>query len=123
MRISFRGSGLDVDVSPVIVIYEGDKEYKGYLINKDTGERVLTSIPQHLEFIRKRKKKVPQHFRQVIRLIKWWNKERKKEDGDFKFNSKKHVDNVSERITNVKPTVSIGKLLQVFYNSFLRILR
>ena len=85
VRISFRGTGLDVDVSPVI--YEGDKHNKGYLINKDSGDRVLTSIPLHLEFIRKRKKKQPEHFRQVVRILKWWNREKKKQDDDFKFKS------------------------------------
>lgn len=85
VRISFRGSGLDVDISPVI--YDGDLKNKGYLINKDTGDRVLTSIPLHLAFIRKRKKSQPRHFRQVIRLLKWWNREKKKGDSDFKFKS------------------------------------
>lgn len=85
VRISFKNTGLDVDVSPVI--YEGNKDDKGFLINKDSGERVLTSIPMHLKFIKKRKEKSPQHFRQTIRLIKWWNREVKKRDDDFKFKS------------------------------------
>lgn len=83
--ISFRGTGLDVDVSPVI--YDGGADDRGYLINKDTGERVLTSIPLHLAFIRKRKDKQPHHFRQLVRLVKWWVKEQKRRDSNFRFKS------------------------------------
>ena len=83
--ISFSGTGLDVDVSPVI--YDGGADDRGYLVNKDTGARVLTSIPLHLAFIRKRKDKWPHDFRQVIRLIKWWIKEMKRQDDDFRFKS------------------------------------
>lgn len=88
--ISFRGTGLDVDVSPVI--YDGDADDRGYLVNKDTGARVLTSIPLHLQFIRKRKDKWPHDFRQIVRLAKWWVKEQKRQHegsgkGDFRFKS------------------------------------
>ena len=86
--ISFSGTGLDVDVSPVI--YDNGADDRGYLINKDTGERVLTSIPLHIQFIRKRKDKQPHHFRQLIRMVKWWIKEQKRQAGegnDFRFKS------------------------------------
>ncbi len=88
--ITFSGTQLSVDVSPVI--YDGGDDDRGYLINKDTGKRVLTSIPLHLKFIRKRKEKWPHHFRQVIRLVKWWIKEQKRQHentskGDFRFKS------------------------------------
>jgi tRNA nucleotidyltransferase (CCA-adding enzyme) len=83
--INFKGSGLDVDVSPVI--YDGGDDDRGYLINKDTGKKVLTSIPLHLKFIRDRKNKQPHHFRQLIRLIKWWIKNQKREDSNFRFKS------------------------------------
>ena len=43
VRVRFRGSGLDVDVVPVL--YEGDVNDYGYLVRKYSGERVLTSIP------------------------------------------------------------------------------
>ena len=33
---------------------------------------MLTSIPMHLEFIRKRKKAQPDDFAHVVRLVKWW---------------------------------------------------
>ena len=54
VKVSFKSSGLDVDVVPVIP--NGEPNDLGHLITKDTGERVLTSIPLHLEFIRSRKK-------------------------------------------------------------------
>lgn len=82
--IKFKGTGLSVDVSPVI--YEGGADDRGYLVTKE-GTRVLTSIPLHLQFIRKRKDKWPHHFRQVIRLVKWWIKEQKRLDDNFRFKS------------------------------------
>jgi tRNA nucleotidyltransferase (CCA-adding enzyme) len=85
VTISFRGSGLNVDVVPVI--YEGDPEDRGFLITKDTGERVLTSIPLHLKFIRSRKDAQQQHFAQVVRFMKWWVRQRKIEDESFRFKS------------------------------------
>ena len=85
VTISFRGSGLDVDVSPVL--YEGDSNDCGYLITKESGSRVLTSIPLHLKFIRSRKALQPTHFAQIVRLIKWWARRRKLEDETFRFKS------------------------------------
>src|SRR5882724_12240117 len=72
--ISFSGTGIDVDVAPIL--YEGDKDWRGYLWDRTTGKKILTSIPLHLEFIRNRKKKHPTHFAQVIRLAKWWARQR-----------------------------------------------
>jgi hypothetical protein len=73
VKVSFRGSGLDVDVVPVI--YEGDPDDKGYLISKHTGERFLTSIPLHLDFIRKRKSNQPEYAK-MVRITKWWRNQR-----------------------------------------------
>lgn len=85
VTISFRGTGLDVDVVPVL--YEGDPEDKGYLIEKETGDRVLTSIPLHLEFIRTRKDAQPTHFAQLVRLVKWWERLQKVQRSNFRFKS------------------------------------
>ena len=78
-------SGFSVDVVPVL--YEGDEDDKGYLVAKDTGERLLTSIPLHLEFIRTRKAQVPDNLAQVIRYLKWWIRLQKRKDESFKFKS------------------------------------
>lgn len=85
VRVHFRGSGLDVDIVPVI--YTGEKDDYGYLIDKHTGERLRTSIPLHLKFIRRRKEANPEHFAQVVRLVKWWANLRKSEDSTFKCKS------------------------------------
>ena len=84
-RVEFRGTGLWVDVVPVL--YEGDADDRGYLIVKDTGDRVLTSIPLHLRFVRARKDVWPDHYAQVVRLLKWWVRERKLENKNFRFKS------------------------------------
>ncbi len=83
--ISF-ASGLSVDVVPVL--FEGDPDDRGYLIAKDTGDRLLTSVPLHLKFIRERKKAHPDDYAQVVRFVKWWIREQRLNQGEvFKFKS------------------------------------
>ncbi len=85
ITVSFVGSGLRVDVVPIL--YDDDKDWKGHMVSKHTGEKILTSIPLHLEFIRKRKEKHDKHYAQIIRLLKFWVKQRKAENPDFRFKS------------------------------------
>ncbi len=83
--ITFKSTGLQVDVVPVL--YEGDPDDRGYLIANGKGERLLTSVRRHLEFIRKRKNACKPHWAQVVRFVKWWAREQANLDGDFKFKS------------------------------------
>lgn len=83
--IKFAVSGLNVDVVPVQ--YKGDPDDRGYLFAFDGGEPVLTSIPLHLTFIRKRKDVQKTHFAQVIRLVKWWVRLQKSKDDAFRLKS------------------------------------
>ncbi len=85
VTILFHGTGLNVDVVPMI--YEGEADDIGYLITKDTGARVRTSVTQHLKFIRARKDARPLHFAQTVRLLKWWVRQLKQQDQDFRFKS------------------------------------
>lgn len=85
VRVHFNGSGLDVDVVPVI--YEGAANDCGYLVRKNSGERVMTSVTLHLKFLHDRKAKYGDDFKQVIRLTKWWKKMRLRDDPDFRFKS------------------------------------
>ncbi len=85
VTISFKGTGLDVDIVPII--YDNDPDWYGKLISQDDGSFLDTCIPRHLEFIRKRKASSPTHFAQVIRLAKQWVKNMKLENRDFKFKS------------------------------------
>jgi hypothetical protein len=84
VTIKFSGSGLDVDVAAVL--YEGEANDVGYLITKDTGDRVKTSVTQHLQFIRDRKDAAG-HFAQLVRLAKWWVRQVKRRQTDFRFKS------------------------------------
>lgn len=85
VTISFRGSGLDVDVVPIL--YYGDPNWYGCLVSQDDGSLLDTCIPRHLEFIRSRKKKHDTHFAQVIRLAKYWVRFMKIEREGFRFKS------------------------------------
>ncbi len=85
VRVNFKGSGLDVDVVPVL--YEGAVDDRGYLVRKHTGDRVLTSVTLHLRFIRDRKATYGREFAELIRITKWWKRVIARHDEDFKFKS------------------------------------
>lgn len=85
VTVSFRGSGLDVDVVPIL--YDGDPQWYGNLVSQDDGTFLKTSIPLHLEFARKRKSAQETHFAQVVRLAKFWTRVMKRERDGFRFKS------------------------------------
>jgi tRNA nucleotidyltransferase (CCA-adding enzyme) len=83
--IEYKTAGIEIDVVPVF--YDGDPKDRGLLVSQDNGSTLMTSIPMHLEFIRKRKSAQESHFAQVVRLIKWWAAEQKAKDANFRFKS------------------------------------
>ncbi len=85
VRISFKGTGLDVDIVPIS--YNGNLQWDGYLYSANSNDWLMTNIPKHLKFIQTRKKQHPIHFRQIARLLKFWVKEIKKRDDSFRFKS------------------------------------
>lgn len=85
VTVSFRGTGLDVDVVPIL--YDGDPNWYGNLVSQDDGSFLKTNIPLHLEFIRKRKRAQPNDFSQVVRLVKFWAARMKAADDSFRFKS------------------------------------
>ena len=85
VTVSFRGTGLDVDVVPIL--YDGDPQWYGNLVSQDDGSFLKTSIPLHLEFAANRKKAQEIHFAQVVRLVKFWARRMKQENEGFRFKS------------------------------------
>ncbi|ABE65075.1 DNA polymerase, beta-like region (plasmid) [Nitrobacter hamburgensis X14] len=85
VTVSFRGTGLDVDVVPIL--YDGDPQWYGNLISQDDGSFLKTSIPLHLDFAAKRKRAQEKHFAQVVRLAKFWARRMKQERDGFRFKS------------------------------------
>jgi|TARA_R110001583_G_scaffold47090_1_gene147490 tRNA nucleotidyltransferase (CCA-adding enzyme) len=85
ITVSFKGTGLDVDIVPIL--YYGDDSWYGNLVSQDDGSFLKTSIPLHLDFIKKRKQKHDQHYSQVVRLIKFWARKEKRERDGFRFKS------------------------------------
>lgn len=85
VTVQFISSGLRVDVVPIL--YEDDPQWRGYLISQDNGEKLLTSIPMHLDFTRCRKQANKTHFAQIVRLVKFWARQRKKHDAEFRLKS------------------------------------
>jgi len=83
--IRYAVSGLNVDVVPVQ--YKGDADDRGYLFASSSGKPVLTSIPLHLAFIRKRKNQHKNDFAQIVRLVKWWVRLQKSKDDGFRMKS------------------------------------
>lgn len=85
VTVSFKGSGLDVDVVPIL--YNGDPTWYGKLVSQEDGSLLATCIPRHLEFIRKRKQSRQTHFVQVARLVKFWAARMKREQEGFRLKS------------------------------------
>ncbi len=85
ISVSFKGSGLDVDIVPIL--YYGDVNWYGNLVSQDDGAFLKTSIPRHLEFAKKHKEAHPQHFTQIVRLAKYWARKEKRERDGFRFKS------------------------------------
>lgn len=85
VTVSFRGSGLDVDVVPIL--YSGDPNWFGDLVSQDDGSLLRTNIPYHLEFTRRRKEAHETDFAQVARLLKFWARLMKQEREGFRFKS------------------------------------
>jgi tRNA nucleotidyltransferase (CCA-adding enzyme) len=82
--ITLRGSGLKIDVAPVL--YEGAPDDCGHLITRQ-GDRVLTSVTLHLAFIRARREAAGPNYRELIRLLKAWIREAKRTDPDLRCKS------------------------------------
>jgi len=85
VTVSFRGTGLDVDVVPIL--YNGDAQWYGNLVSQDDGSFLKTSIPLHLDFASKRKRAQEKHFAQIVRLVKFWARRMKQERDGFRFKS------------------------------------
>jgi hypothetical protein len=85
VTVSFRGTGLDVDVVPIL--YDDDPQWYGNLVSQDDGSFLETSIPLHLSFTQKRKQAQEVHFAQVVRLTKFWVRNVKQERENFRFKS------------------------------------
>lgn len=82
--ITLRGSGLKIDVAPVL--YEGEELDRGYLVTRE-GQRVLTSVTMHLAFIRERRAKAGLGYPELIRLLKGWIREAKRLDPELRCKS------------------------------------
>ena len=85
VTVSFRGTGLDVDVVPIL--YDGDPQWYGNLVSQDDGSFLKTSIPRHLDFAAKRKRAQDKHFAQIVRLVKFWARRMKQDRDGFRFKS------------------------------------
>jgi tRNA nucleotidyltransferase (CCA-adding enzyme) len=85
VTVSFRGTGLDVDIVPVL--YSGLPDWRGNLISQDDGSFLETSIPLHLAFAKARIQAQPTHYAQIVRLVKFWARLMKQERDGFRFKS------------------------------------
>jgi len=77
-------SGLKIDVAPVL--YEGEADDVGYLVTRQ-GDRVRTSVTQHLAFVNTRKAVAGRGYAELIRLLKASVREGKRIDPDLRCKS------------------------------------
>lgn len=82
--ITMKGTGLKIDVAPVL--YEDEPDDRGYLVTQ-SGDRVLTSVTLHLEFLNKRATVAGAEYKEFIRLVKAFIKRAKFEDDTLRFKS------------------------------------
>lgn len=82
--ITMKGTGLKIDVAPVI--YEGEPDDRGHLVTR-SGDRVLTSVTLHLEFLNSRKRVAGAEYKELIRLVKAFIARAKYEDDTLRFKS------------------------------------
>lgn len=85
VSVNFITTGNEVDIVPIL--YAGDPQWRGDLVSQDTGERLMTSVPMHLDFIRKRKAANDKHYAQIVRFMKFWSQLIKQQDENFRFKS------------------------------------
>lgn len=72
VRVTFKGSEVEVDVVPIIPIVGFEKHGKGWLAHRNASDEWLETSPkQHIEFVCKRKDSFGK-FAPFIRLTKWW---------------------------------------------------
>lgn len=112
--IEYKTAGIEIDVVPVF--YEGDPKDRGLLVSQDNGSTLMTSIPMHLEFVRKRKKAQETHFAQVVRLIKWWAAEQKAKDANFRFKSFMVELICAHLVDNGQDFSDYRKSMEAFFN-------
>lgn len=84
VNITLRGTGLKIDVAPVL--YEDEPDDTGYLVTR-SGDRVLTSVTQHLAFINSRKRQAGPGYAELIRLLKAWVRQAKQNDRTLRCKS------------------------------------
>lgn len=82
--ITMRGSGLKIDVAPVL--YGDEADDYGHLVTRQ-GDRVLTSVTLHLRFIQSRRNMAGSNYRELIRLLKAWVREAKRNDDKLRCKS------------------------------------
>lgn len=114
VTIRFKEAGVDVDIVPVF--YDDDPQDRGWLVSKRTGRLMLTSIPMHLAFTRSRKAAQPQHFAQVVRLLKWWVVEQRAKNADFRFKSFMVELICAHLADNGQDFSDYCKTMEVFFN-------
>ena len=85
IRFDFGCDPADLKVTPIY--YNGLPEDRGWQIARETGQRVMTSIPLRVKLIQDCREKEPRHFAQVVRLLDWWVDQRNSVDPEFRFKS------------------------------------
>lgn len=85
VKVHFHGSGLDIDVVPVV--YAGLPHDRGDLVTK-TGDRVETSVRLHKQFVSSRRTTYGSDFTQVVRFMKYWARAQRQSRGSDTFRCK-----------------------------------
>lgn len=123
VKIKFTGTGLEVDIVPVVPITELD----GYVWQPERGwtGTYITSVDGQLEFARARKN-ANSSFTSVVRAVKWWRNYQELDEILKSFTIEliaSHLEltkgvetNIEEALIRFFEFVSSGKLKEISFN-------
>jgi len=85
LTLHFRGCPEHFEISPLF--YGRNSNDYGIFVRRETGQRLLTSVSRHVEFLDARRRTHGPGFTHLIQLTKWWALLQRTEDPEFRLDS------------------------------------
>lgn len=84
VKLTFNGTKLSYDIVPMFATDEQDK----YILMRDNGDVITTSVEKHIEFIKTRTIKTKETegvvaFNHMVRFLKWWRDVKQQNTNDI----------------------------------------
>ena len=84
VKLTFVNTKLSYDIVPMFATDQSDK----YILMRDNGDVITTSVEKHIEFIKSRTKKTKETegvvaFNHLVRFLKWWRDVKQQNTSDI----------------------------------------